>query len=341
MLKTSAALCAAVVGLGLGDSTVFCASAQAGQNNASALGWDISAAQKGGGARFVAPRTSIKVNTVRTTTRVRTNVVRTTTPRFKQVKSVSPKIQKLNTSNTISPSTLKSLKSGPKIGPVVGPVTPTVKLLNGPGKINIGGPKPNVPFIKLANNKVAPIFKGPKKIWWGGGWKTFLPYSALGVFLIGGSYFYADGYLSLAGPYCAGITPDGCRLRWQLVGFEGGGEDWQCVQFCPRPGAMPPPTAVAFTDPPPVPQGRCEVVIYPDPTFGGNAVPTSDQQPRLSESGWQNQIASIQVRAGTWDFFAGEEFTGESMRLQPGPYPDLGPEWSKRIGSFMCVQPGA
>ena len=42
-------------------------------------------------------------------------------------------------------------------------------------------------------------------------------------------------------------------------------------------------------------------------------VPTSDQQPRLSESGWQNQIASIQVRAGTWDFFAGEEFTCEDL----------------------------
>jgi hypothetical protein len=28
------------------------------------------------------------------------------------------------------------------------------------------------------------------------------------------------------------------------------------------------------------------------------------------------------------------------MRLQPGPYQDLGQEWSKKIGSFQCVQPG-
>ena len=28
------------------------------------------------------------------------------------------------------------------------------------------------------------------------------------------------------------------------------------------------------------------------------------------------------------------------MRLAAGSYPMLAPEWSKRIGSFMCVQPG-
>jgi hypothetical protein len=27
------------------------------------------------------------------------------------------------------------------------------------------------------------------------------------------------------------------------------------------------------------------------------------------------------------------------MRLDPGPYPNLPPEWTKRIGSFQCVQP--
>jgi hypothetical protein len=28
------------------------------------------------------------------------------------------------------------------------------------------------------------------------------------------------------------------------------------------------------------------------------------------------------------------------MRLPAGPYPMLAPEWNKKIGSFMCVQPG-
>ena len=46
------------------------------------------------------------------------------------------------------------------------------------------------------------------------------------------------------------------------------------------------------------------------------------------------------MKAGTWDFFTGEEFSGDNMRLPPGPYPDLGPQWTKKIGSFMCVQGG-
>jgi hypothetical protein len=27
------------------------------------------------------------------------------------------------------------------------------------------------------------------------------------------------------------------------------------------------------------------------------------------------------------------------MRLKPGDYPALAPEWTKKAGSFMCVQP--
>jgi Beta/Gamma crystallin len=52
-----------------------------------------------------------------------------------------------------------------------------------------------------------------------------------------------------------------------------------------------------------------------------------------------NEIASIVVAAGTWDFFADENFGGESLRLTPGTYPRLAPEWTRHIGSFMCVEP--
>ena len=45
------------------------------------------------------------------------------------------------------------------------------------------------------------------------------------------------------------------------------------------------------------------------------------------------------MKSGTWDFFTDEDFGGETVRMGPGPYPDLGPDWTKKIGSFMCVQP--
>jgi Beta/Gamma crystallin len=198
-------------------------------------------------------------------------------------------------------------------------------------------PKP-FPVIKIAN-KPWPIHKGPHKLWWKGGWKVFVPFTAITVAVIGGAYYYPDAYVSVARPYCSGITPDGCRLNWQEVPFDGGGSEWQCVQFCPRPNQPPPARSAALVVAPPS-GGRCEVEIFAQPQFAGLSAQSTVDQPQLAEAGWKNEIASIQVKAGTWDFFSEDEFAGENMRLPPGPYPDLGPQWNKRIGSFMCVQGG-
>ena len=233
-----------------------------------------------------------------------------------------------------------NLKVNPnlRVGPALH-ATPTLKL--GPGHVNPVIKQANFPMVKLANNKFAPMWKQKHGLWWGGKWKYFVPFTALGVVLVGGAYYYPDAYVGFARPYCTGLTPDGCQLNWQQVNFEDGGADWQCVQFCPRPNAIPPPQAVALVAPPPMPQGSCEVTIFSDMNFGGTGVTTGEEQPALSQSGWQNQIASIQVKSGTWDFFTDENFAGGTMRLQPGPYQDLGPEWTKKIGSFMCIQPGS
>jgi hypothetical protein len=202
------------------------------------------------------------------------------------------------------------------------------------------------PVARLANNRIAPIWRDHHRIWWGGRWRVFVPFAALGAVTYAGHYYYPDSYVGFARPYCSGVTDDGCQLNWQQVNFEDGGGDWQCVRYCQRPNALPPPQAVALAPQPPAeqqaqaPQGSCEVTIYSDANFAGTGVTTGDEQPTLSQSGWQNQIASIQVKTGTWDFFSDENFAGQAMRLQPGPYQDLGQEWSKKIGSFQCVQPG-
>lgn len=296
--------------------------------------------------------TAPKVNTtVRTNTR--TNVVHTPKTTVRTTTSTT-QFRKLNTGGTgagtgagtvkfhkqiTTPKTLHVTPTTLKVTPNL-KVSPAVKL--GPSKFNPAVLQQNkLQFVKLNNNKFAPLWKQKHGLWWGGKWKYFVPFTALGVVLIGGGYYYPDAYVGFARPYCSGITPDGCHLNWQQVNFEDGGADWQCVQFCPRPGAMPPPQAAALVAPPPVPQGSCEVTIYSDQNFGGTGVTTGEEQPALSQSGWQNQIASIQVKSGTWDFFTDENFTGAPMRLQPGPYQDLGPEWTKKIGSFMCVQPGS
>jgi hypothetical protein len=133
-----------------------------------------------------------------------------------------------------------------------------------------------------------------------------VPLAALGVVLIGGSYWYPDGYVSVAQPLCGGLTPDGCQLNWRVVDFEDGGGVPQCVQYCPQVG--PPPARVAELPPPPPPaNGSCEMTIFADPNFGGLSAPTAENQGTLSQAGWLNEISSVQVQSGTWEFYADEK----------------------------------
>jgi hypothetical protein len=206
------------------------------------------------------------------------------------------------------------------------------------------GPK-HFPTVKVGN-KVGPIFKtGPKRIWVGGRWKIFVALATIPVVRWGGGYYWPDAYVNVARPYCTGATADGCQVNWQPVNFEDGGRAFQCVQFCPRPGAPPPAQAVALTPPPAAPAapaaGACELTIYSEANFTGQDATTGEEQPTLSQTGWGGQIVSVQVKSGVWDFFAEENFTGNNMRLQPGAYQDLGPEWAKKINSFNCVMPAA
>jgi hypothetical protein len=233
----------------------------------------------------------------------------------------------------IPPQGPSTLKLGPG-QPLVNP-TPSRSTLGGPQQI-----KPAFPAVNL-HNKFWPILKDSKFMWVGGHRRLFIPVGLLGVVLIGGSYWYPDGYVSMEGPTCTGFTADGCQLQYRMVDFEDGGGEPQCVQYCPQVG--PPPEQVATLPPPPPPlsaNGACQTTIYSEPNFAGNSAPTGDSQPNLSQTGWRNEISSLVVGAGTWDFFTEENFGGESVRLPPGTYPTLSAEWTKRIGSFMCVQPG-
>jgi hypothetical protein len=244
---------------------------------------------------------------------------------------------------TPNPSNVQQTqKPVPVLPPKPGPGSVIQVLKFGPGKpVSLKGPfKPTFPVVNV-KNKFWPLLKGPKFIWFAGKRHFFVPVGLLGVTLIGGSYWYPDGYVSIAGPLCAGFTPDGCQLEWRMVGFEDGGEAAQCVQYCPQSG--PPPAQVVTLPPPPalVQNGACHLTIYENPNFAGLAAPTSDNQPVLSETGWKDEISSIEVQSGTWDFYSAENFSGESVRMAAGSYPMLAAEWNKRIGSFMCVEPGS
>jgi len=237
--------------------------------------------------------------------------------------------------STIRPQDPNTLRHGPGQPPV------NSALLR-PGTGGSQQIRPAFPAVNL-HNKFWPIFKDSKFMWVGGHRRFFTPVGLLGIILLGGSYWYPDGYVSMEGPACTGYAQNGCQLQWRMVDFEDGGSEPQCVQYCPHVGPPPPPEQVATLPPPPPPlpeNGACQVTIYSEPNFTGTSAPTGASQPDLSETGWRNEISSIVVGAGIWDFFSDEKFGGESMRLPPGTYPTLAAEWTRRIGSFMCVQPG-
>jgi len=148
--------------------------------------------------------------------------------------------------------------------------------------------------------------------------------------------------VAIARPYCTGITPDGCALRWQEVELEDGGTAVQCVQYCPRVGVeppVPPPVVVTPVEPvAPVVPLACELTLFPEPNLAGVSEDVTEDQPNLEEVDWGNAVGSISVKAGIWEFYEQADFGGDVMRLTPGPYPDLGEKWTKKIGSFQCIQ---
>jgi hypothetical protein len=201
------------------------------------------------------------------------------------------------------------------------------------------------------NNQGVTIFRGPRRVWIGGEERFFVAASVLPGLYLGSDYYTPQGYVAVAQPACYGKTAEGCLLRWQQVPLESGGSDVQCVQLCRSggvaQGAAAQPTAAvaqAFDSEPMAPApaqaqtaGGCEVAIYADANFAGQATATVENQPRLGDVGWKGEIASVRVKGGTWDFFSDDDYGGQTMRLPPGEYAQFGPPWTKQISSFMCL----
>jgi hypothetical protein len=75
--------------------------------------------------------------------------------------------------------------------------------------------------------------------------------------------------------------------------------------------------------------------IFAEPDFKGDSDETGDDQPELGN--WENAIRSIEVKSGTWNFYTEPDYKGEVMRLPPGKYGTLDEPFSKKVGSFSCI----
>ena len=247
--------------------------------------------------------------------------------------------------------------------------TGKTKLTQGPNKTKTGkmtkGPQDKSKVAKVDGKRRVAVNRDRRRIFHDNHWATLVPLVALGTFVVGAETLYAEGYIPVEEPVCTGYSEDGSLMRWMAVPTEDGGSEYQCVAYSPQrnrviteivvpetPLAEAPPVAepetvgvgpanepAAAAAPPAAPATGCELLIYSEANFKGISAPADENQPNLSEDGWQNEIASIEIKSGTWDFYSDEDYAGEMMRLSAGVYPTLDPKWSKNIGSFMCSAP--
>ena len=224
-------------------------------------------------------------------------------------------------------------------------------IINRPGP----GPVQKVSFIprRIPGNTTRinqfyfSIFRGPRVIWWEGRRRLLIAPALIGPLFFAGRRYEPDGYVVMAEPVCRGVTKEGCVLRWRDVKTEEGDVLAQCVQYCPK-GRKEKPFTTADDPPPPGADGPdlastpmaqgCQVSIFSEPSLAGVSADATSDQTELATQGWDKQIASLEVKNGTWDFFTEANFGGDASRYAPGRY-DMLENWDKQFSSFMCAQP--
>jgi uncharacterized protein YkwD len=82
------------------------------------------------------------------------------------------------------------------------------------------------------------------------------------------------------------------------------------------------------------------VEIFVDSNFSGATSGVLNQGYSYLGDFWNDQISSIKVYAGTWEFFEHANFQGKSFQLVPGEYPWVTNDWNDLISSFKQVEPG-
>jgi hypothetical protein len=80
------------------------------------------------------------------------------------------------------------------------------------------------------------------------------------------------------------------------------------------------------------------IEIFTDANFSGTTSGNIDSEFASIGDFWNDQISSIKVYSGTWEFFEHTNFQGRSFRLEPGEYASVPNGWNDAISSFKRAQ---
>jgi hypothetical protein len=81
----------------------------------------------------------------------------------------------------------------------------------------------------------------------------------------------------------------------------------------------------------------CDVTIYQHAQFAGAARRFTGDVPWVGDA-WNDQVSSIVIAAGVWQFFQHARYEGAVLTLHPGAVGYVGDRWNDQISSFRCVQ---
>ena len=81
----------------------------------------------------------------------------------------------------------------------------------------------------------------------------------------------------------------------------------------------------------------CETTVFWDHGLKGESWRTTRDHSGLY-AGWNDQVSSIEIASGNWEFYENGEFGGKVLKLGPGRYPYLTDGWDDTISSFRCVE---
>lgn len=79
----------------------------------------------------------------------------------------------------------------------------------------------------------------------------------------------------------------------------------------------------------------CDAVAFWDANFQGPSMRLSGDVEFVGPR-WNDQISSIQIFAGVWEFYWDAGFRGAVLRLGPGNHAFVGPRWNDQISSMRC-----
>ncbi|MFZ2030588.1 MAG: beta/gamma crystallin-related protein [Vitreimonas sp.] len=93
--------------------------------------------------------------------------------------------------------------------------------------------------------------------------------------------------------------------------------------------------AEPWPTPDPVEARVCLVQVFWDVDYGGQSMTISGDTPWIGDR-WNDQVSSVKVIAGVWDFYWDGNYGGESFRTGPGSYRYVGDHWNDQLSSMRC-----